>query len=120
MLNVMHAHSEVVNIKRHTACSGFTNVPSFIFPQQKLPFTIPELVQASPCRSSDGVLYMGKANAQKRNKNVALSPHIKEQVFLKSSSTFRFYAICGLGLCSFEFETVNRGKVIYQSDCVIV
>ncbi|XP_037331207.2 serine/threonine-protein kinase/endoribonuclease IRE1-like isoform X2 [Pungitius pungitius] len=26
----------------------------------KLPFTIPELVQASPCRSSDGVLYMGK------------------------------------------------------------
>uniref|UniRef100_A0A3Q3NIW6 Serine/threonine-protein kinase/endoribonuclease IRE1 n=1 Tax=Labrus bergylta TaxID=56723 RepID=A0A3Q3NIW6_9LABR len=28
----------------------------------KLPFTIPELVQASPCRSSDGVLYTGKAN----------------------------------------------------------
>ncbi|XP_034046007.1 serine/threonine-protein kinase/endoribonuclease IRE1-like isoform X2 [Thalassophryne amazonica] len=26
----------------------------------KLPFTIPELVQASPCRTSDGVLYMGK------------------------------------------------------------
>ncbi|KAM3598819.1 uncharacterized protein V6R79_023021 [Siganus canaliculatus] len=26
----------------------------------KLPFTIPELVQASPCRSTDGVLYMGK------------------------------------------------------------
>ncbi|CAK7290635.1 serine/threonine-protein kinase/endoribonuclease IRE1 isoform X1 [Vulpes vulpes] len=26
----------------------------------KLPFTIPELVQASPCRSSDGILYMGK------------------------------------------------------------
>ncbi|XP_040292016.1 serine/threonine-protein kinase/endoribonuclease IRE1 [Bufo bufo] len=26
----------------------------------KLPFTIPELVAASPCRSSDGVLYMGK------------------------------------------------------------
>ncbi|KAL7989623.1 hypothetical protein Chor_012289, partial [Crotalus horridus] len=25
----------------------------------KLPFTIPELVQASPCRSSDGILYMG-------------------------------------------------------------
>ncbi|MGH0139956.1 UNVERIFIED_CONTAM: hypothetical protein FKN15_070303 [Acipenser sinensis] len=24
----------------------------------KLPFTIPELVQASPCRSSDGILYM--------------------------------------------------------------
>ncbi|KAG9343864.1 hypothetical protein JZ751_013248 [Albula glossodonta] len=27
---------------------------------RKLPFTIPELVQASPCRGSDGVLYMGK------------------------------------------------------------
>ncbi|KAM9296635.1 serine/threonine-protein kinase/endoribonuclease IRE1 [Gastrophryne carolinensis] len=26
----------------------------------KLPFTIQELVQASPCRSSDGILYMGK------------------------------------------------------------
>ncbi|XP_066497568.1 serine/threonine-protein kinase/endoribonuclease IRE1 isoform X2 [Hoplias malabaricus] len=26
----------------------------------KLPFTIPELVQASPCRSHDGILYMGK------------------------------------------------------------
>ncbi|MEE6507104.1 hypothetical protein FKM82_007967 [Ascaphus truei] len=26
----------------------------------RLPFTIPELVQASPCRTSDGVLYMGK------------------------------------------------------------
>ncbi|XP_043926387.1 serine/threonine-protein kinase/endoribonuclease IRE1 [Protopterus annectens] len=26
----------------------------------KLPFTIPELVQASPCRSSDGILYMGR------------------------------------------------------------
>uniref|UniRef100_A0A4W4DST6 Serine/threonine-protein kinase/endoribonuclease IRE1 n=1 Tax=Electrophorus electricus TaxID=8005 RepID=A0A4W4DST6_ELEEL len=26
----------------------------------KLPFTIPELVQASPCRSPDGILYMGK------------------------------------------------------------
>ncbi|KAF6093612.1 endoplasmic reticulum to nucleus signaling 1 [Phyllostomus discolor] len=28
----------------------------------KLPFTIPELVQASPCRSSDGILYMGKSS----------------------------------------------------------
>lgn len=27
---------------------------------QKLPFTIPELVQASPCRSTDGILYTGK------------------------------------------------------------
>lgn len=35
----------------------------FLF-TQKLPFTIPELVQASPCRSSDGVLYMGKADSQ--------------------------------------------------------
>ncbi|KAI1233600.1 Serine/threonine-protein kinase/endoribonuclease IRE2, partial [Lamprotornis superbus] len=28
--------------------------------KKKLPFTIPELVQSSPCRSSDGVLYTGK------------------------------------------------------------
>lgn len=34
------------------------------FSKQKLPFTIPELVQASPCRSSDGVLYMGKDASQ--------------------------------------------------------
>lgn len=40
------------------------NVNSVILLKQKLPFTIPELVQASPCRSSDGVLYMGKAAFQ--------------------------------------------------------
>lgn len=27
---------------------------------QKLPFTIPQLVSSSPCRSSDGILYTGK------------------------------------------------------------
>jgi len=27
---------------------------------QKLPFTIPQLVASSPCRSSDGILYTGK------------------------------------------------------------
>lgn len=27
---------------------------------QKLPFTIPELVQSAPCKSSDGVLYTGE------------------------------------------------------------
>lgn len=27
---------------------------------KKLPFTIPELVAASPCKSSDGILYTGK------------------------------------------------------------
>lgn len=31
-----------------------------IFMSQKLPFTIPELVHASPCRSSDGVFYTGE------------------------------------------------------------
>lgn len=32
-----------------------------MFPSpQKLPFTIPELVHASPCRSSDGIFYTGK------------------------------------------------------------
>lgn len=29
-------------------------------PLKKLPFTIPQLVAASPCRSSDGILYTGK------------------------------------------------------------
>jgi serine/threonine-protein kinase/endoribonuclease IRE1 len=29
-------------------------------PLKKLPFTIPELVAASPCKSSDGILYTGK------------------------------------------------------------
>lgn len=44
--------------------SDFPVVISALVPEQKLPFTIPELVQASPCRSSDGVLYMGKAASQ--------------------------------------------------------
>ena len=29
-------------------------------PLKKLPFTIPELVAASPCKSTDGTLYTGK------------------------------------------------------------
>lgn len=29
-------------------------------PLKKLPFTIPQLVSTSPCRSSDGILYTGK------------------------------------------------------------
>ncbi|KAJ7386230.1 Serine/threonine-protein kinase/endoribonuclease IRE1 [Desmophyllum pertusum] len=29
---------------------------------KKLPFTIPELVRAAPCRSSDGILYTGRKN----------------------------------------------------------
>lgn len=28
-------------------------------PLKKLPFSIPELVSSSPCRSSDGILYTG-------------------------------------------------------------
>ncbi|KAJ6653925.1 hypothetical protein lerEdw1_007683 [Lerista edwardsae] len=34
--------------------------PVLFLPLQKLPFTIPELVQSSPCRSSDGILYTGR------------------------------------------------------------
>ena len=30
---------------------------------KKLPFTIPELVTASPCRSTDGILYTGSRRA---------------------------------------------------------
>ena len=29
-------------------------------PLKKLPFTIPQLVANSPCKSSDGLLYTGK------------------------------------------------------------
>ncbi|XP_076309470.1 serine/threonine-protein kinase/endoribonuclease Ire1 isoform X2 [Tachypleus tridentatus] len=38
---------------------------------KKLPFTIPELVAASPCRSSDGILYTGK----KVDTWYAIDPH---------------------------------------------
>lgn len=31
-------------------------------PLKKLPFTIPQLVANSPCRSSDGIFYLGKKN----------------------------------------------------------
>ena len=37
-------------------CMCFSALPT----PQRLPFTIPELVHASPCRSSDGVFYTGK------------------------------------------------------------
>ena len=37
-------------------CMCFSALPA----PQRLPFTIPELVHASPCRSSDGVFYTGK------------------------------------------------------------
>ena len=45
---------------------------------KKLPFTIPELVTASPCRSSDGTLYTGS----KRDVWLAVDPitGIKSQV----------------------------------------
>ena len=32
-------------------------------PLKKLPFTIPELVANSPCKSTDGILYTGKYNS---------------------------------------------------------
>lgn len=66
MLTVMRPHSEVawLALPKSRRRVFFSNVHSFTLIKQKLPFTIPELVQASPCRSSDGVLYMGKANSQ--------------------------------------------------------
>lgn len=48
-----------VHVRCYTCCAVLI-LCVFITPKQKLPFTIPELVQASPCRSSDGILYMGK------------------------------------------------------------
>lgn len=46
----------------HSKCSAcFCPYPLLgPFSSQKLPFTIPELVHASPCRSSDGVFYTGE------------------------------------------------------------
>jgi serine/threonine-protein kinase/endoribonuclease IRE1 len=53
-----------------TVQSGFTFVPNpqdgslYVLVEgniKKLPFTIPQLVQASPCKSADGVLYAGVA-----------------------------------------------------------
>ncbi len=118
----------------------FSNVHSFILLQQKLPFTIPELVQASPCRSSDGVLYMGKAISQiglfwlnilfcsflihkhVQSMSQCVCPHLNDLVLSGfnqiSYTSFKFYATCGCSLCSFEFTAVNRGKLIYHSDCV--
>ena len=39
---------------------------------KKLPFTIPELVTASPCKSSDGILYTGRPFCVQ----VCLSPYM--------------------------------------------
>jgi serine/threonine-protein kinase/endoribonuclease IRE1 len=36
-------------------------------PLKKLPFTIPELVAASPSKSADGILYSGKKVSQFSN-----------------------------------------------------
>lgn len=49
---------------QYVACCFKLNVfltifSSFLCTFQKLPFTIPDLVRASPCRSSDGILYTG-------------------------------------------------------------
>uniref|UniRef100_A0AAQ6AJK9 Serine/threonine-protein kinase/endoribonuclease IRE1 n=1 Tax=Amphiprion ocellaris TaxID=80972 RepID=A0AAQ6AJK9_AMPOC len=50
----------------------------------KLPFTIPELVQSAPCRSSDGILYTGK----KQDVWFVVDPETGEkQTSLTTSST---------------------------------
>ncbi|XP_008282635.1 serine/threonine-protein kinase/endoribonuclease IRE1 [Stegastes partitus] len=50
----------------------------------KLPFTIPELVQSAPCRSSDGILYTGK----KQDVWFVVDPETgKKQTNLITSST---------------------------------
>ena len=38
-------------------------------PLKKLPFTIPELVANSPCKSTDGILYTGKHSALQLKSN---------------------------------------------------
>ncbi|KAL1005273.1 hypothetical protein UPYG_G00056960 [Umbra pygmaea] len=39
----------------------------------KLPFTIPELVQSSPCRSSDGILYTGTPQTERKQTSLSTS-----------------------------------------------
>ncbi|NXH50980.1 ERN1 endoribonuclease, partial [Dicaeum eximium] len=79
----LHAVSKSTGDIKWTLKDGLTFHPSLLLPRpaflpdpndgslyilggknkeglMKLPFTIPELVQSSPCRSSDGVLYTGK------------------------------------------------------------
>ncbi|XP_076808770.1 serine/threonine-protein kinase/endoribonuclease IRE1-like isoform X2 [Clavelina lepadiformis] len=50
----------------------------------KLPFTIPELVQASPCKSSDGILYTGR----KQDVWYAINPlnGVKQQIITTDSA----------------------------------
>ena len=47
-------------LQRFSWFSSYANVTNAIFIFLKLPYTIPELVKVSPCRSSDGILYAGK------------------------------------------------------------
>lgn len=81
---------------------------------QKLPFTIPELVQASPCRSSDGVLYMGKANSQ-----LGVSPFELNTLYssVSSSSPHPCMSAC---LSPFHTCTINLGisRVYLEGLCV--
>lgn len=44
----------------HFVCLFLPFEPIGLIYLQKLPFTIPELVQSAPCRSSDGMLYTGE------------------------------------------------------------
>ena len=62
---LMVKKAECVSVCMCVCLSGFTcqfslddNVVRINL--QKLPFTIPELVQSAPCRSSDGILYTGE------------------------------------------------------------
>lgn len=50
---------------------------------QRLPFTIPELVHASPCRSSDGVFYTGKHLSRWAQDS---QPHTLSQAILRAGT----------------------------------
>lgn len=80
---------------------------------QKLPFTIPELVQASPCRSSDGVLYMGKAKPEQSD---AVPVHDGNDDIITGGPIRDDAAVgfWGRGLCSIS------GLFSHGSDLVLV
>ena len=55
-------------------------------PLKKLPFTIPELVAASPCKSSDGILYTGKKVTLNIRLNSILNVEFYDEDFIGCSN----------------------------------
>lgn len=82
---------------------------------KKLPFTIPQLVQASPCKSSEGILYAGKKvdswfavdprTGQKLN---TLGPDAVDQVCPASSEDSLFIGRTEYSVTMFDSKSRER------------